>query len=320
MNKRAMIALAASAALVPAALAAQTVPDNPSFGLSDMSLSLPVAAMAAAAQAPAAPPMMRHGPPRAGPGVHHQPRPPMAGPGVRHHPPRHMGPGMHNPGMHHMPRHPGRFTHIRRIGRGGSVPHAWFGPQFHIRHWGAYGFPEPFEGGRWVRYYDDAYLIDRDGRVHDGRHDMDWDRYGEDWDEDDRGVPVYVGDGDYETDDWDYEWAERHERDDDDSDGYARHGGGDGPGDSRREMRTYRHHGPPPPGYGHGYGYGGYGYGWGWGYGPVIVTETTVTTAPVVEIRTYYETVTERVAPRRVYRKPCKCTKPVPRPRAGERG
>jgi hypothetical protein len=67
----------------------------------------------------------------------------------------------------------------------------------------------------------------------------------------------------------------------------------------------------------------GYGYGYGWyGWGPVLVTETIVTTAPVVETRTYYETVTERVrvAPRKVYRAPA--LRPAKRaaPRPGERG
>ena len=215
-----------------------------------------------------------------------------------------------------------------RIHRGGTIPHFWFGPQFHIQNWGMYGFPQPFDGGRWVRYYDDAYLIDRDGRVRDGRYGMDWDRYGERWDHDENGVPYYVGDGDYEPGDWDYEWAERYERGDRGRDDYAR-GGHDGRDGGRRvKVRHggtggYGPHGPPmpPPGYGYGgyggYGYGAYGYGWGWG--PVIITETTVTTAPVVETRTYYETVTERVRVRPKARR-CRCAAPPPRPRAGERG
>jgi hypothetical protein len=229
---------------------------------------------------------------------------------------------MRHPGMPGQVHHR-RFNHIRRIDRGGFVPGFWFGPQFHIQNWGMYGFSQPSDGGRWVRYYDDAYMIDRDGRVRDSRHDMDWDRYGERWDYDDNGVPVYAGDGDYEPDDRDYEWAERNERGDHGRDDYAR-----GPQD--RDDRGYGHgygrQGPPmpPPGYGCGGcggaygGHGGYGYGYGWGYGwgPVIVTETTVTTAPVVEMRTYYETV--RVAPRKVRR--CRCAAPAPRPRPGERG
>ena len=66
----------------------------------------------------------------------------------------------------------------------------------------------------------------------------------------------------------------------------------------------------------------GYGYVTAVG-GADLVTETIVTTAPVVETRTYYETVTEhvRVAPRKVYRAPLRPAKrAAPRPRPGERG
>ena len=221
---------------------------------------------------------------------------------------RHQGQRMNPPGAGHAR----RFNHIRRIDRGGMLPRPWFGPQFQIRHWGMYGFPQPFAGGRWVRYYDDALLVDRDGRVHDGRYGMDWDRYGDRWGEDERGVPVYVGDGDYEPDEGDYEWAERWERE----------------GRGGRQMS--RGHGGGGYGHGQGYGYGG-GYGSAYGYGacgcgPMVVTETVTTTAPVVEMRTWYEDVVEYVdvpvrtrAPRakakRVYRRAA-----PPPPRPGERG
>ena len=74
---------------------------------------------------------------------------------------------------------------------------------------------------------------------------------------------------------------------------------------------------PPPP-----MPYGGYGYSYGGG-GTVMVTETTVTeAAPVVERRTYYTTVRERI---RVVRRHhvvrhCRCKLVKARPRAGERG
>jgi Ni/Co efflux regulator RcnB len=323
MIKRAMIAFAASAAAVPAALPAQTVSDpGLSWNVPNMSLALPAAAAAAAAPAPLmrhdSPPTMRHGP---GQRVV-----------VRH------GGGM---GGHDGTR---RF---RRIARGGMIPHIWFGPQFHVRNWGLYGFPQPFAGGRWVRYYDDALLVDRDGRVRDGRYGTDWDRYGERWDRDEDGVPVYAGNGDYEPGDYDYEWAERYEREHgrDEDRGYGDRGhdrevgrtdvlvrrdGHGGPGCDGRVRVEHRGYGgcgaPPPPRHGCGNPCGqGYGYGYGWyGWGPVIVTETIVTTAPVVETRTYYETVTERVrvAPRKVYRAPRARPRPAPppRPRPGERG
>jgi Ni/Co efflux regulator RcnB len=303
MTKRAMIALAASVAFVPGALSAQAVP------------------IAVAAQQPA--PVVRTAPPVVR---------------MRH------GPILGHPGQ------PGQNRRFVRFRRGATIPHFWFGPQFHIQNWGLYGFPQPFAGGRWIRHYDDAYLIDRDGRVRDGRYGMDWDRYGERWDHDEAGIPIYAGDGDYEPDDHDYEWAERYDRDhrrggDDDGyddHGYGHHGGDrevgrvnvlvrrdrhDGAGCDGRvrvEHRGYERCGPPPPPSG-GCGVPRCGQGYGWyGWGPVLVTETIVTTAPVVEMRTYYETVTERVrvAPRKVYRAPAlrPAKRVAPRPRPGERG
>lgn len=302
MNKRAMIALAASAALVPVATMAQTVPDpDASYGLPAMSL-----AAASAASAQAAPRPMP--PARVGMPAHHNPG---MGPHIRM---------MHPRGMGHGQRHV--FT---RIHRGGSLPHFWFGRQFQVRNWGLYGFPPPVSGGRWIRYYDDALLIDGYGRVLDGRYGMDWDRYGERWSYGDDGAPYYA-DEDYDRDD---EWSED---DEDDRGDYA-----DGDHHGRTTVRVERRNGhrgapPPPPGYGYGYGPPppppGYGYGYGYGYrgygyggGVWIVTETTVTTPPVVEMRTVYRTVTERVrvAPRKVHR--CRCAPPPPpRPRPGERG
>jgi Ni/Co efflux regulator RcnB len=219
------------------------------------------------------------------------------------------------PVVQHGGGHRGRFGHIQRIGRGGMVPGSWWGPQFVIRDWHGYGFPQPFGGGRWIRYYDDALLIDRHGRVHDGRYGYDWSRHGRNWGEDRRGVPVYVGDGDFEPGRDDYEWAEDWER-------------GDRDVIVRRDRRmpddcgnpcTRTYHGAPPPpphgGYGHAYGYG-------CGCGPVVVTETVTTTAPVMEQVTTYEYVTEyapraRAAPKR--RKPVRRA-PAPAPRPGERG
>jgi hypothetical protein len=188
--------------------------------------------------------------------------------------------------MGNMP-HPGRHVQFRRIGRGGFVPPFWFGPRFHVRNYGLYGFPRPFQGGRWVRYYDDALLIDRNGRVHDSRDGYDWDRYGERWSYGDRGIPEYVGDGDYEPEDRDYEWAEDYERGGRGEHHARRH---DGPPLDCDNPCTRVYHGAPPPLPPHGY----------FGYGPVVVTETITTTAPVYEEVTTYEHVRKpaRVKPR----------------------
>jgi len=284
MRKLYLLALAASAALVPAA----------------------------AAQAQGAPPAGHSW--REGAPVATMPMPPV----VREVRQMHRGPG---PAMQHQGGR--RFGHIQRIGRGGFVPGGWWGPQFVVRNWSSYGFPQPFNGGRWIRYYDDALLIDRQGRVHDSRYGYDWDRYGDRWSYDDRGVPIYAGDDDYDDygmDGGDYGYDDRRGRE-----GRVivrRH---DGPVlDDCANSCTRSYHGapPPPP----RPSYGGYGYGYGCGCGPVVVTETTTTTAPVVEQVTTYEYVTEYAAPRaraapkqrRVVRR-APAARPAPA-RPGERG
>ncbi|MEA3041747.1 MAG: hypothetical protein QOC65_1236, partial [Sphingomonadales bacterium] len=179
---------------------------------------------------------------------------------------RHGGPQM-GPGMHR------DFRHIRRFDRGHIVPSFWWGPQFQVQHWQMYGFPQPMPGHRWIRYYDDAYMIDGRGRVREGRHGLDWDRYGDRWGRDDRGIPVYVGEGDWRPDRRDYEMAEEmgDERGGWD---YSEYGGGpdEGPacghprGPCGGGARPMPHPMPyPAPAYGGGYG-AGYGYGGGYGY------------------------------------------------------
>jgi hypothetical protein len=230
--------------------------------------------------------------------------------------------------MHHGGGH-GRHFQFNRIHRGGFVGRQFFGGQFVINNWGFFGFSEPPAGSRWIRYYDDALLIDGSGRVLDGRYDFDWDRYGGGY-----GDGYAYGDGgasygeDMDSEEYDEDdMADGRDRGDYDHDDDAdRHG--DRVVRVERRVIPRGHMGPPmpmpplPPGYGGGYGgYGGYGYGYGYG-GLVIVTETTVNPAPVVETRTVYETVVERVrvAPRVRHRPRCVCSRPAPRPRPGERG
>ena len=327
MKKLALVSLAA---IVPAGLAAQTVEppsrwaDVPAYGIN----------VPAAAAGPAAPGVswQRGGPaptaPRMAPQMH-RPGPPamVPGPGTRPHPgmrppqhamrPPHPG-NMHgpvvghpNPGMHH------RFPHIRRINRGHFVPQFWWGPQFHVQNWGLYGFSQPYEDTRWIRYYDDAYLIDREGRVRDGRYGLDWDRYGERWDYA-RGIPEYVGDGDFQPDDRDYAWVEGSDE------RYADVGDYDDDYGEVYEERA-EHHAPryqppvaypggcqpPPPGY----------YSCGYGY-PLVVTETTVTTAPKVVVRTVYKDVTVKQRPKakRYYKTKVKRYRSPPPYTGGEKG
>lgn len=213
--------------------------------------------------------------------------------------------------------HPGMNFQHRRLQRGFFVHPFWFGPQFHIMNWQQYGFAAPPRDHRWVRYYDDAYLIDRRGQVVDTREGLDWDEYGERWETED-GIPSYYGRRDYRPDDEDYAWVESQ-------------GGPAGPDD--REFVE----GPdgPPPGYGPHPGYGpphgcragpapcaapahpyhGYGYGYGVAY-PIII-ETTVTTGG-----SCCQQVVERVVERRRHhqQRPKLRRHHRPAPPAGERG
>jgi hypothetical protein len=227
----------------------------------------------------------------------------------------HVGRPAHGPGMmmrHHGPMMP-RHNFPRRMHRGFVVPQFWWGPQFWINNWQGYGFADPGQDGRWIRYYDDAYLIDREGRIRDSREGLDWDRYGEEWEMAD-GVPAYRG---------------RHDRDDDDGDDED---DGDRADHHRRGGHMERHGmnygGPPMPGQGYGYG-GGYTqvYGGGYGYGmyayPIVIeTITTAASTMVTE-----EVVEEYVSVRRhrPHRARCVCRRPAPpppprRPPPGERG
>lgn len=216
----------------------------------------------------------------------------------------------------------------QRFGRGHILPPQFRNRQFFVHNWQSFGWPAPMPGGNWVRYHDDALLIDGHGRVVDSRYGWEWDRRG--------GYGGY-DDGGYGED----RYADHDGRGDD----YGRgdYGYYDDEGDCRADCGPVRHLPPPPPHPGYGYnsgynsGYGsayGYGYGAGCACGPVVVTETITTTAPVMETHTYYETVTEhRAAPRRHYRKPAvrhhakpvvrRSVKPAyraPAPRPGERG
>jgi hypothetical protein len=85
-------------------------------------------------------------------------------------------------------------------------------PQFHVQNWQLYGFIAPQQDQRWVRYYDDAYLVDRRGYIHGRRQRVNWDRHGERWGRDERGIPHYVGDGDYHPDGRDYRRVESERR------------------------------------------------------------------------------------------------------------
>ena len=54
---------------------------------------------------------------------------------------------------------PGDYAY-RRFTRGGTVPPLWRDDRFYVREWFAFGLTEPSYGYRWIRYYNDALLID----------------------------------------------------------------------------------------------------------------------------------------------------------------
>lgn len=74
-------------------------------------------------------------------------------------------------------RAPGGWGAYRRPVHGYILPRYWISPAYYIANYGAYGLPAPAHGYGWSRYYDDAVMTDRYGRVYDYRSDVDWDRH-----------------------------------------------------------------------------------------------------------------------------------------------
>lgn len=71
--------------------------------------------------------------------------------------------------------------------QGYILPSFWLSPAYGVSDWSGYGFARPGLDQRWVRYYDDAVLVDGRGMIHDSVHDVPWGRY-------EHGpVPAYVG-------------------------------------------------------------------------------------------------------------------------------
>lgn len=80
---------------------------------------------------------------------------------------------------------PGGWSAYRRPVRGWTLPTYWIGGGFWINDWSSWGLSRPAAGYDWVRYYDDAVLIDRRGKVWDSVSGLDWDRDGHGYDYDD---------------------------------------------------------------------------------------------------------------------------------------
>jgi hypothetical protein len=73
---------------------------------------------------------------------------------------------------------PGGWNAYRPPSYGFTLPRYWVSAPFFISNYSLYGLPRPTAGYGWSRYYDDAVLTDRYGRVYDWRSDLDWSRDG----------------------------------------------------------------------------------------------------------------------------------------------
>ena len=266
---------------------------------------------AAAASGPAAPPAATQG----WTGGHVAPRPA---------PPAHRWGPRYQGRWYAGWRAPGGWNAYRRPAYGYVLPRYWVDPSYYIANYSAYGLPAPAYGYGWSRYYDDAVMTDRYGRVYDHRRHIDWNRYeggyGPDGDYADApgydGPPPparpgasydrdyrYADDGVTTGNEYDYDgrWTGTWTTED----GRKVQGTYDGrfEGQVRGAGMAHGAHwdgGPPmPPG---GYVSGGYYYP-----APIV---TTVTVQPAVTTTTTTTYVTEKV----VYRKPvrkarrtCRC-------------
>ena len=69
---------------------------------------------------------------------------------------------------------PGGWGAYRRLGRGQRMPNYWMQGSFGIPDYLSFGLAAPPRGYRWIRYYDDAVLIDDRGDVWDSVGGIAW--------------------------------------------------------------------------------------------------------------------------------------------------
>lgn len=201
----------------------------------------------------------------------------------------------------------GSWARFRRPFVGFVLPPFWLGSSYAINDYWNYGLDEPPYGYSWSRYYDDAVLVDRDGRVHDFVSPEWDDAYAEDGI--DYSHDVSPSDVDYfDGDDqviyrgtWRGTWTGSY-----DGGPVATYRGAfssDDRGPPPRPLPPPRYEGPPPHlDYGAdawSSGYAGSGYISGAYYYPApTITTVTIQTTPVVTTTTSFieESYTKPVA------------------------
>ncbi|MDV3455535.1 RcnB family protein [Sphingomonas sp. HF-S4] len=71
-------------------------------------------------------------------------------------------------------RAPGGWNGYHRLHRGATLPGYWRGNDFRVHDYLSFGLAAPPAGYSWVRYYDDAVLIDDQGSVWDSIDGISW--------------------------------------------------------------------------------------------------------------------------------------------------
>ncbi|WP_109808650.1 RcnB family protein [Sphingosinithalassobacter portus] len=69
---------------------------------------------------------------------------------------------------------PGGWNGYRPLRRGASLPPYWFDTRFRVPNYNYWHLAAPAQGYFWFRYYDDAVLVDRDGRIWDSVSGIPW--------------------------------------------------------------------------------------------------------------------------------------------------
>lgn len=198
-------------------------------------------------------------------------------------------------------RAPGGWGAYRRPHRGWQIPGYWRSPDYRIFDYAAFGLSVPPQGYGWSRYYDDAVLVDYDGRVYDSVSGLDWRRFDQPY----ATGYGYPSQGYWNAPDYGYDYGAQGGQAYA-GDGYAYAQGGQG--------FVYA----PPQSVVQSYGYAG-GYIPGatatatveFGAPETTTTTTTTTTTEewVSEPRVIYRTVVKKVP---TYRRPVKKWRPQP--------